>query len=92
MHMRLSVKKKFLEEFWDADDEFQAQGHCLRKVFFVMEGVLFSLKSQNKSLVLDQPMIGLIHPCIWQTHFAESCFTIYSTHLWQPTHMMMITG
>ena len=30
------VNSKFfvIEEFWDANDEFQAQGHCPRKVDF----------------------------------------------------------
>ena len=60
------------------------------RMISLIEGVIFSLKSQKKSLVLDQTMIGLIHPHLWWTHFAEISFTInQSTLLFQPAHIGM---
>ena len=41
---------------------------------FLMEGVLFLVKSQKRYLVLDQPMMGLMHPHLWWAHFAEVCY------------------
>ena len=35
------------------------------RMTFLMEGVLFSVKSQKRFLVLDQPMMGLMHPHLW---------------------------
>ena len=60
---------------------------------FLMEGVMFSVKSQKISLMLDQLMMGLMHPLLWWAHFAKVCFTInQSTLLVQQAHIGMKIG
>ena len=66
---------------------------ALERINFLMEGVLFSVTSQKNSLVLDHPMMGLMHPHPWWAHFAEVCFTInQSTLLVQQVQIGMKIG
>ena len=93
MHMRCILIFLCLKNFGMQMMSSRHMEIAWERLIFLMEGVLFSMKSKKNSLVLYHPMMGLMHPHLWWTHFAESCFTInYSTHLWQPTHIGMKIG
>ena len=93
MHMRCILIVLFLRNFGIQMMSSKHMDISRERMNFLMEGVLFSVKSQKISLMLDHPMMGLMHPHFWWTYFAEVCFTInQSTLLVQQEHIGMKIG
>ena len=74
-HETCILKFLFLRNFGMQMMSYNHMVIARERMTFLMEGVLFSVKSQNKSLVLYHSMMGLMHPHLWWKHFAEICFT-----------------